>query len=947
MPDYNVQVIVPGSQSTTVELPGIAGPPGPQGPVGPAGVFNTGLLDLRYVTLTGNQTVSGLKYFVQDNIIYTTNPLTDPYTSLIIDYSYINNLFLKPVPEYRPVVSPNPNYLYTGIDGGTESQMYFDTGESRWKFYYGGLNPIHLVAQSPIIKAGNPITFAAQVPMNGWTSSTGSALVDFRLHYTTLHKSSHQIGGKDYLDPDTINAVAKTGNQTISGVKNFITRPTVNGTGVLLSGEAAGLPNTLVYTTGNQLISGTKTFDSPIVFSSGIAINNIPGAGGSINLRGGDGDSQLGGAGGSISLVGSTLDGSAGSLISNGGAFGTGGTLDMSGGSDTNGGSITTTGGGLAGGHGGSIDTSAVAGEPGGNITSRGDFGGAGGSLNMSANIDFPGGSIDLSANDGANFSIQTGNLPAQNDGSIYNKINDALYIRKFGVWEKAITNADNPVYTTGNQTINGLKTFTNNINVLGTGILDGLDLNNVDNLIISGIDIYIENGNVSLTNTPTVRGNPVLTGVDLTQYATISNLNLTGANLNNKINTLSGVSVLTYGNQGIYGVKTFYDDVFMNNFTAYGTGTIVNTATSNIDSNYLILNITGGAIAGGIFFVTGTQGSGLGPIMGYDLSNNKFKIGTGSRNGGITTLDTIATENFVNTNAVLIYSNQSINGNKSFYGDVLLSGSNNRIGNSHYIQTDNNFVFIRNQNDTLIFGTEEYGLYDANGQITVAFNDRVLSGIDAASIYWGERYLANQLGQPVLYWTGDNIGIGTNNPSEKLEVAGNILGNNLVYNTGNQTISGIKTFASRPTVNGTGVLLSGEATVLPNTIVYITGNQTISGNKTFAQTGSFDTLQITNKKLSSYNYVNSNFIFGNTYINIVNSSNNIIGTLPSGITSGINYYVKNLNTGILLITGSSQRTIDGFSNINLYKNESLQLLGVNNVGYTGWVTLSADIGVS
>ena len=90
MPDYNVQVIVPGSQSTTVELPGIAGPPGPQGPVGPAGTFNTGLLDLRYVTLTGNQTVSGLKYFVQDNIIYTTNPLTDPYTSLIIDYSYIN-----------------------------------------------------------------------------------------------------------------------------------------------------------------------------------------------------------------------------------------------------------------------------------------------------------------------------------------------------------------------------------------------------------------------------------------------------------------------------------------------------------------------------------------------------------------------------------------------------------------------------------------------------------------------------------------------------------------------------------------------------------------------------------------------------------------------------------------------------------------------------------------
>ena len=37
------------------------------------------------------------------------------------------------------------------------------------------------------------------------------------------------------------------------------------------------------------------------------------------------------------------------------------------------------------------------------------------------------------------------------------------------------------------------------------------------------------------------------------------------------------------------------------------------------------------------------------------------------------------------------------------------------------------------------------------------------------------------------------------------------IVAPNIVYNTGDQTISGIKTFASRPTVSGTGVLLSGS----------------------------------------------------------------------------------------------------------------------------------------
>jgi hypothetical protein len=67
-----------------------------------------------------------------------------------------------------------------------------------------------------------------------------------------------------YPLPDYL--VLTTGNQTIQGAKNFLTRPTVNGTGVMLSGEASSttLPTTLVYTTGNQTISGTKTFASTI-----------------------------------------------------------------------------------------------------------------------------------------------------------------------------------------------------------------------------------------------------------------------------------------------------------------------------------------------------------------------------------------------------------------------------------------------------------------------------------------------------------------------------------------------------------------------------------------------------------------------------------------------------------------------------------------------------------
>jgi hypothetical protein len=71
----------------------------------------------------------------------------------------------------------------------------------------------------------------------------------------------------------------------------------------------------------------------------------------------------------------------------------------------------------------------------------------------------------------------------------------------------------------------------------------------------------------------------------------------------------------------------------------------------------------------------------------------------------------------------------------------------------------------------------------------------------------------------------------GSNLQSQITSLSGQV-----VYTTGNQTISGVKAFISRPTVNGTGVLLSGEASAATvSNVVYTTGNttQTISGNLT------------------------------------------------------------------------------------------------------------------
>jgi photosystem II stability/assembly factor-like uncharacterized protein len=400
---------------------------------------------------------------------------------------------------------------------------------------------------------------------------------------------------------------------------------------------------------------------------------------------------------------------------------------------------------------------------------------------------------------------------------------------------------APNLVYNTGNQNISGNKTFLNNINVSGSGIFNALDLNNIDTLNLSGVDINIISGGVSLTNRPTVNGTGVLLSGEVVNFSlpntivyttgdqTINGLKdfttrptvntipvllsgenahgltvlvknddsvtlnkgqpvyIYGANgdnilvrramntgestssktlgllnqslapnaqglvitegalegintnagnagdpiwlgptgnlifglaekpyapnhlvylgvierkqINNgkiyvkvqngfelqelhnvnidhknvlndsdilrynsasglwfnetlntgifqtQINSLSGSSVLLYGNQSVGGVKTFRDNVYINNLFVTGTETIVSTNNFNVQSPYILLNLTGGAVDGGIFFVTGAGLTGInnsGPIIGFDHSN-KFKFGVSTRNSDLSTLPDIA----------------------------------------------------------------------------------------------------------------------------------------------------------------------------------------------------------------------------------------------------------------------------------------------------------------
>lgn len=271
----------------------------------------------------------------------------------------------------------------------------------------------------------------------------------------------------------------------------------------------------------------------------------------------------------------------------------------------------------------------------------------------------------------------------------------------------------------------------------------------------------------------------------------------------------------------------------------------------------------------------------------------------------------------------VSVSGDQNVSGIKTFFNSINISGD----------LTVNGSIRANEIIDFTVTG--DISGYTGQFQALYVKGEPVVTGF-AVLLYGDQTISGIKTFDDDINISGDltlNGGLYINN-LEEINISGTILN------------SGIR-LANLNDLTATGSVLYTYITELSGVSVLTYENQTISGVKTFSNTGSFNTLQITNKKLSSYSLNSTNFIFGDNYLNFTNSSSNLTGILPSGIVSGINYYAKNLNSGIFFISGSGSRTIDGFSTLNLYKNESVQLVGVNTVGYTGWVTISADGGIS
>ena len=266
------------------------------------------------------------------------------------------------------------------------------------------------------------------------------------------------------------------------------------------------------------------------------------------------------------------------------------------------------------------------------------------------------------------------------------------------------------------------------------------------------------------------------------------------------------------------------------------------------------MLNLTGGAVDGGIFFVTGSGLTGIndsGAIIGFDHSD-KFKFGIGTRGEDLSVLNTIASEQQLNgISGYLQTQITTLNDQTSDY--VLNTETGNFITTSQtgqFYSNDNPSGFITGIDLSAYVLDSETGSFITNSQTGEFYPNSnpsgYITGISDIVYITGDQTITGQkrfLDSLILQSDSNQLRLRTGQGGHTIFITTPAIFGDRTYtipdvghscafvmNNGPQIINGAKDFTIRPTFSGTDVALVSEFADL----VYTSGDQIIGGIKTF-----------------------------------------------------------------------------------------------------------------
>ena len=301
--------------------------------------------------------------------------------------------------------------------------------------------------------------------------------------------------------------------------------------------------------------------------------------------------------------------------------------------------------------------------------------------------------------------------------------------------------------------------------------------------------------------------------------------------NLTNSTNTFLRLDSTT---QSVAGNKTFLGNVVIQNLTVTGTQSIASSSNLTIASNFIVINSGDqGAngislLSGGLRIDRGTGASFRDAIIQYNENNKRFEFGVEGSLSGIAPMETLNTTitnlgttgntlsnligfmsgSFNNTGINLTTRISSLSGSLNTSGTNLTQSINSLSGSLN--QSGIN-LFIANSNVQTNLNLTGYNLNELlrTGYVNLISN-QTISGT--------KNFATAPTVNGVSIVTSNNIGdqqnlvlqTGNQNVSGIKTFVSPLFAPNLVFNTGNQIISGIKTFHSQPTLSGAPLLVSG-----------------------------------------------------------------------------------------------------------------------------------------